>query len=82
MNLFRGNGSESDNSEDNEAEAHIVRWLAGRDPGATISVSKICELAHEWWIDRLSPNWRPHTRDYNQAILERLDLTGAFWQLP
>ncbi len=33
-------------------------------------------------IDRLSADWRPHTRQQNQAILDRLGLTDPFWQLP
>ena len=69
MNLFRSG-------------EHIGRWLAGREPGATIPVGKLSELAHAWYEDRLSPDWRPRTRDGNQAILDRLGLTGAFWRLP
>jgi hypothetical protein len=64
------------------SEEHIDRWLDGRAPGATITVWKLSELAHAWWGDRLAPDWRPHTRDENQAILERLGLTGEFWRLP
>ena len=63
------------------SEEHVERWLAGREPGATIPVTTLCDLAHAWWHDRLTPGWRPHTREQNQAILERLGLTGAFWQL-
>jgi hypothetical protein len=69
MNLFR-------------SEEHIDRWLGGRDPGATITVDKLNQLAHEWWTDRLAPDWRPHTREQNQAILDELGLTGEFWRLP
>jgi hypothetical protein len=69
MNLFR-------------SEEHIERWLAGREPGATISVAKLSELAFAWWDDRVSPGWLPHTREQNQAILDRLGLTDAFWQFP
>jgi hypothetical protein len=69
MNLFR-------------SEEHIDRWLEGRPGGATIPVSKLSELAHAWWSDRLSPEWEPHTRDQNQAILDRLELVGEFWTLP
>ena len=69
MNLFR-------------SEEHVGRWLDARAPGATITVGKLSELAHAWWSDRLSPAWRPHTREQNQAILSRLGLTGEFWQLP
>jgi hypothetical protein len=69
MNLFR-------------SEEHITRWLASRRPGATIAVAKLSELAHLWWGDRLSADWKPHTRDQNQAILSNLGLTGDFWRLP
>ena len=68
MNLFR-------------SEEHIANWLGGRGPGATIAVSQLCDLAHAWWGDRLDPDWRPHTRDQNQGILDRLGLIGDFWQL-
>jgi hypothetical protein len=63
------------------SEAHVTRWLAGRSPGMTILITKLAELASAWWSDRLDPDWRPHTREQNQAILERLGLTGAFWSL-
>lgn len=69
MNLFR-------------SEGHIGRWLAGREPGATISAEELCDLAHAWWGDRLPPHWRPRTREENQRILEELGLAGEFWQLP
>jgi hypothetical protein len=68
MNLFR-------------SEEHIERWLAGRPPGGTISVTTLAELAKEWWGDRLAPDWCPHTLEQNQAILDRLGLTGDFWRL-
>ena len=69
MNLFR-------------SEEHIARWLGGRQQGATISAVKLSELAHAWWDDRVAPDWVPHTREQNQAILEKLGLTGEFWILP
>jgi hypothetical protein len=69
MNLFR-------------SEGHVAQWLGGREPGVTISVSTLSELAHAWWDDRLSPEWRPHTREQNQAILDRLGLSAPFWRLP
>lgn len=68
MNLFR-------------SEEHVDRWLGERPAGATISVGKLSELAYAWWGDRLSPQWQPHTIEQNQAILTRLGLTSAFWQL-
>jgi hypothetical protein len=69
MNLFR-------------SEEHVDRWLGGQNRGgATITVTELSELAHAWWSDRLAPDWRPHTRDQNQAILQGLGLTAEFWQL-
>jgi hypothetical protein len=69
MNLFR-------------SDEHVERWLGGRAPGATIPVATLSRLAHAWWSDRLSPEWRPHPREQNQAILDRLGLDGPFWTLP
>ena len=68
MNLFR-------------SEEHVGRWLGDRPAGATIGVAQLAELAQAWWGDRLAPDWRPHTREQNQLILDGLDLTGPFWQL-
>ena len=68
MNLFR-------------SEEHVERWLDGREPGVTMTLEQICDLAHAWWDDRFSPEWEPHTREQNQAILDALGLTGEFWKL-
>lgn len=68
MNLFR-------------SEEHIGRWLGGREPGATISVVELSELARAWWDDRISPDWVPHPREQNQAVLDGLGLRGDFWHL-
>ena len=63
------------------SEAHLDRWLAGREPGTTLPIGKLAELANAWWADRLSPDWRPRTREQSQAILDGLGLTGTFWRL-
>ena len=62
------------------SEAHVDRWLAGRPRGGVISISKLAELSAAWWGDRLSPDWQPHTRKHNQAILDGVGLTEAFWR--
>ena len=69
MNLFR-------------SEEHVARWLADRRGGQTIPVAQLAALAAAWWHDRLSADWRPHTREENQAILDEVGLTGSFWRLP
>lgn len=63
------------------SEDHITRWLDDRRPGVTLSVAQSWSLADAWWADRVSPDWRPHTRDQNQTILDGLGLTGDFWHL-
>jgi hypothetical protein len=64
------------------SEDHIATWLDGRQSGATLTVSHLNSLAQAWWSDRLAPDWRSHTREHNQAILDGLGLTGEFWRLP
>jgi hypothetical protein len=68
MNLFR-------------SEEHVARWLGHREPGVTIPVAKLAELAQAWWFDRLSPDWRPRSREESRAILDRVGLMGDFWCL-
>ena len=69
MNLFR-------------SEEHVTRWLDGRSPGATLTVTQLSDLAQAWWGDRLDPDWQPHTRQQNQDILTAVGLTSEFWRLP
>jgi hypothetical protein len=68
MNLFR-------------SEEHVDAWLAGRNPGVTIPVMQLSQLAQAWWHDRLAPDWRPHAVGDNQALLDAVGLTGSFWSL-
>jgi hypothetical protein len=46
-----------------------------------LTLDGMCDLAHAWWPDRLDPGWTPRPREESQAMLERLGLTGPFWQL-
>ena len=65
------------------SEEHLSRWLEanGWEAGATLTATKLNELACAWWWSRLDPGWRPRTLEESQAILESLELTGDFWQL-
>lgn len=65
------------------SEEHAARWLEGRPepPGATIAAQTLWALADAWYADRISPDWRPRTREENRAILDRLGLTEPFWRL-
>ena len=65
------------------SEEHLARWLDanGWEAGATLTATKLNELARAWWWSRLDPGWRPRTPQESQAILNSLELTGDFWQL-
>ena len=65
------------------SEEHLSRWLIDNDwePGATLTAQKMNELSCEWWETRLDSGWHPRAPEESQAILERLGLTGDFWQL-
>ena len=65
------------------SEEHLAHWLDanGWEAGATLTATKLNELARAWWWSRLDPGWRPRTLEESQAILNSLELTGDFCQL-
>lgn len=69
MNLFR-------------PEEHIARWLGAREPGATIPVVKLSELARAKSDDRLSRSDVCTRASGTRRILDGLGLIGEFWRLP
>jgi hypothetical protein len=50
--------------------------------GELVGLPTLERLAHRWYGDRLSADWRPRTREQSQAILDEVGLTGSFWRLP
>jgi hypothetical protein len=65
------------------SEEHLERWLGANrwEPGATITATKMNELARLWWWTRLDPGWQPRTVEESQAILDAVGLTDEFWAL-
>jgi hypothetical protein len=63
------------------SEEHLESWLGGRSRGGTMPVTTLGVLGRAWFGGRLAPNWKPRTREENQAILSSFGLTGDFWQL-
>lgn len=63
---------------------HADRWTAEHAPatGYVAAASTVWELAGPWYGDRLDPNFHPHDRQTNQNLLDRVGLTGPFWELP
>ncbi len=64
-------------------EEHVDRWRDARDlpRGAMLTPEVGWRLAREWYGDKLSPEWRRHTLEETEALLEGLGLTGPFWSL-
>jgi Alkylmercury lyase len=60
------------------SEEHVTRH--GDD--YVTDLPTLHKLAIPWYGDRLDPDYRPHTREHNQALLEACGLTGPFWALP
>jgi Alkylmercury lyase len=65
------------------SEAHVDEWCRQRriERGAVFTLGQAWQLAHAWYADKLSPEWRRATPDEAQAIFETIGLTGDFWRL-
>jgi hypothetical protein len=50
--------------------------------GEGMALPVLWELARRWYGDRLSPDWRPRSREESQRILDSVGLVGDFWRLP
>lgn len=64
-------------------EEHVDRWCRARElpRGALFTPEQGWRLAYGWFKDRLKPEWRRHTVEEAEALLEAAGLTGAFWKL-
>jgi hypothetical protein len=63
---------------------HVAQWRerTGAAEGCVVELDPLWRLAQPWYGDRLDPDWEPHSREHNQALLEQCGLTGPFWALP
>ena len=64
-------------------EEHVDRWCAMRDlpRGAAMTPAQTWRLAYGWYRNKAQPDWRRHTLEETEALLEETGLTGAFWAL-
>ncbi|MEV0758686.1 alkylmercury lyase family protein [Nocardia sp. NPDC050435] len=63
---------------------HAEQWTADNDPGGgyVVDATTVWRLAGPWYGDRLHPDFQPHSREFNQRLLDECGLTGPFWELP
>ena len=64
-------------------EEHTGRWCEIREltRGAIVTPEQTWRLARAWYGNKLKDDWRRHTLEETEALLESLELTGPFWSL-
>ena len=64
-------------------EEHVDQWCGVRDlsRGAIITPDQTWRLASGWYKDKVKADWRRHTLEETEALLESIGLTGPFWNL-
>ena len=65
------------------SEEHVDRWCAAHEleRGATLTPQQGWRLAKGWYENKLKPEWRRHTLEEAEALLDSVGLTGPFWNL-
>jgi hypothetical protein len=65
------------------SEAHVDRWCQARDlpRGGILTPEQGWQLARGWYGDKVNPEWRRHTLEETESLLEGVGLTGPFWSL-
>jgi hypothetical protein len=64
-------------------ESQVDQWSLrhGRPKGALLDMPKALGLAHRWFSDYASPDWRRKTPEQALAIFGQLELDPSFWML-
>ena len=64
-------------------EEHIDRWCAARElsRGVIITPEQTWRLADGWYRNKVKADWRRHTLDEAEALLQSIGLTDPFWNL-
>ena len=65
------------------AEEHIERWCRahGVARGRTLTPEQGRQLACGGYKDKLKPEWRRHTLEETETLLDEVGLTCEFWNL-
>lgn len=65
------------------SEAHVDEWCRQRrvERGAVFSLEQAWRLAHAWYANKLSADWRRATPGEAEAAFEAIGLTGDFWRV-
>jgi hypothetical protein len=65
------------------SEEHAERWRdKAKPPASTIlPIEQAAALAHEWYKNKLDPDWRRFTSEEVEALFDELALDPEFWRL-
>lgn len=65
------------------SEEHASRWRSTHaTPASTVlTLEQSARLAHDWYANKLAPDWRRHTIDEAEALFKELELDPEFWRL-
>ena len=66
-----------------KSEEHAERWRDKHKPPASafLPIEQATALAHEWYKNKLDPDWRRYTTEEAEAIFDELALDPEFWRL-
>lgn len=61
----------------------MVEWCAerGYEPGVSLSLDRVWELAGAWYGNRLDPGFRGRSAAEAEAVLRGVGLEVPFWSL-
>lgn len=64
--------------------AHAEEWsaLQAETEFFIADAVTVWRLAQPWYGDRVREDFQPHSREFNQKLLDDVGLTGSFWRLP
>ena len=64
-------------------EEHVDRWCETRDlkRGGVVTPDQAWRLAHGWYKDKLKADWRRHTLEEAESLMQSIGLTSPFWNL-
>jgi hypothetical protein len=64
------------------SEDHARHWgEAKRLHFDVLTLAQATRLAHAWYVNKLSPDWRRHTPVEAEALFAELGLDREFWRL-
>jgi len=64
------------------SEEEVQDWCrsTGNQPGETLGLEAVWDLAQDWYGNRMDPEYRGRTPGQVSDVFRRAGLTSSFWQ--